>query len=194
MTDARGAALLDIVVSCGLCSVLAAMALPFVSGTLDRERTIIGTQYLASQLYRARVESLKLGRTVAMRFELVGERLQLQAFADGNGNGVSQRDIEDGIDPPLTPPEFLDVRARDVSLRINQPVIEIDGTRQLAPGDDPLRIGSTALLCFSPVGGATAGTLYVAAPRGPQMAIRIFGGTGRVRVLRFDAQARQWRL
>ena len=93
----------------------------------------------------------------------------------------------------LSPAEFLDTRARDVSLRINQPVTEIDGTRVLAPGDDPLRIGSTALLCFSPVGGATSGTLYVASPRGPQMAIRIFGGTGRVRVLRFEAQSRQWR-
>ena len=194
MTDTRGVALLDVVTSCGLCSVIAAMALPFVSGTLDRERTIIGAQYLASQMYRARVESLRQARTVGIRFELVGERLQLQLFADGNGNGLSQRDIDTGADPPLAPAEFLDTRARDVSLRINQPVTEIDGTRSLTPGDDPLRIGSTALLCFSPLGGATGGTLYIAVPRGPQMAVRIFGGTGRVRVLRFDAQARQWRL
>ena len=62
----------------------------------------------------------------------------------------------------------------------------------LEPGDDPLRIGNTSLLTFSPVGSATSGTLYVAAHRGPQMAIRVFGGTGRVRVLMFDAQTRQW--
>ena len=193
MIDSRGIAVVDVLVSCGLCSVIAAMAVPYVSGTLDRERTIIGTQYVAGQLQRARVDSLKQARTVAVRFELIGERIQLQVFADGNGNGVSQRDIDSGVDPSLAPPEFLDTRARDVSLRINQPIIEVDGTRSLYPGDDPLRIGSTALLCFSPGGGATSGTLYVAASRGPQMAIRIFGGTGRVRILRFDAQVRQWR-
>ena len=104
-----------------------------------------------------------------------------------------QRDIDRAIDPPLTPPEYLDDRSRDVSLRINQQVVDVSGAGQLDPGDDPLRIGNTALLAFSPLGGATSGTLYVAAHRGPQMAIRVFGGTGRVRVLTFDAQARQWR-
>jgi len=63
----------------------------------------------------------------------------------------------------------------------------------LNAGDDPLRIGNTALVAFSPTGTATSGTMYVAARHGPQMAIRVFGATGRVRVLTFDAQARQWR-
>ena len=162
-------------------------------GSLDRERTIIGVQYLAGQLQRARLESLKQARSVAVRLEIVDERARLQLFADGNGNGVLQRDIDRAIDPPLTPPEYLDDRSRDVSLRINQTVVDVSGAAQLDPGDDPLRIGNTALLAFSPLGGATSGTLYVAAHRGPQMAIRVFGGTGRVRVLMFDAQARQWR-
>ena len=47
----------------------------------------------------------------------------------------------------------------------------------------------TLLACL----GATSGTLYVSAPRGPQMAIRVFGATGRIRVLMFDARMRQWR-
>jgi len=130
---------------------------------------------------------------VALRLEIVDERARLQLFADGNGNGVSQRDIDRAIDPPLAPPEYLDERSRDVSLRINQRIVDVSGASELDPGADPLRIGNTALLAFSPLGGATSGTLYVAAHRGPQMAIRVFGGTGRVRVLLFDAQARQWR-
>ena len=193
MTDARGAALLDTLVAAALCLTMTAIAVPVIGGSLDRERTIIGVQYLAGQLQRARLESLKQARSVAVRLEIVDERARLQLFADGNGNGVLQRDIDRAIDPPLTPPEYLDDRSRDVSLRINQTVVDVSGAAQLDPGDDPLRIGNTALLAFSPLGGATSGTLYVAAHRGPQMAIRVFGGTGRVRVLMFDAQARQWR-
>ena len=193
MTDARGAALLDTLFASVLCVTMTAIAVPVIGGSLDRERTIIGAQYLAGQLQRARLESLKQARSVAVRLEIVDERLRLQLFADGNGNGVSQRDIERAIDPPLALPEYLDDRSRDVSLRINQRVVDVSGAGQLDPGDDPLRIGNTALLAFSPLGGATSGTLYVAAHRGPQMAIRVFGGTGRVRVLMFDAQARQWR-
>ena len=193
MTDARGAALLDTLVASALCMTMAAIAVPAIGGSLDRERTIVGAQYLAGQLQRARLESLKQARSVAVRLEIVDERARLQLFADGNGNGVSQRDIDRAIDLPLTPLEYLDDRSRDVSLRINQRIVAISGAGHLEPGDDPLRIGNTALLAFSPLGGATSGTLYVAAHRGPQMAIRVFGGTGRVRVLMFDAQARQWR-
>ena len=193
MTDARGVTLVDTLVASALCLTMTAIAVPVIGGSLDRERTIIGAQYLAGQLQRARLESLKQARSVAVRLEIVDERVRVQLFADGNGNGVSQRDIDRAIDPPLTLPEYLDDRSRDVSLRINQRIVDASGAGHLDPGDDPLRIGSTALLAFSPLGGATSGTLYVAAHRGPQMAIRVFGGTGRVRVLMFDAQARQWR-
>jgi type II secretory pathway pseudopilin PulG len=191
--DARGYTLIETVVTASLCTVMGAMALPMIGRTLDRERTIIGAQFLAGQLQRARLESLRRARAVAVRLELVGGRAGVQLFVDGDGDGVLQRDVDLGVDPPLTPLEFLDDRSRDVSLRINQPVTDAGGSGELSPGDDPLRIGATALLSFSPLGGATAGTLYVAARRGPQMAIRVFGGTGRVRILTFDVQARQWR-
>jgi Tfp pilus assembly protein FimT len=192
VTDARGAALIDIVFSVALCAIMAGIAVPVVGGTLDRERTIVGAQYLAGQLTRARLDSLRRARAVAVRLEVIGDRTRLQLFADGNGNGVLQRDIDRGLDQPLTAAEWLDDQARDISLRVNQTITDVSGAATIVPGDDPLRIGKTALLAFSPVGSATNGTLYVSARRGPQMAIRVFGATGRVRVLMFDAQARQW--
>ena len=101
--ETGGAALIDIIVATSLCVLMAAIAVPVIGGTLDRERTIVGAQYLAGQLQRARLESLKRARSVAVRLEVVGDRTQLRLFADGNGNGVLQRDIDRGIDPPLTP-------------------------------------------------------------------------------------------
>jgi Tfp pilus assembly protein FimT len=189
----RGAALIDIVFATALIGVMAAIAVPVVGGTLDRERTIVGTRYLAGQLQRARLEALKRARCVAVRIELVGERAQMRLYADGNGNGVLQKDINNGVDLPLTPASWLDEQSGNVSLRVNQTITSVGGDATLAAGDDPLHIGNTALLTFSPVGGATGGTLYVARHQGPQMAIRVFGATGRVRVLMFDAQTQQWR-
>jgi type II secretory pathway pseudopilin PulG len=193
VTDARGYTLIDTICAAAVCTIMGAIAVPVIGGSLDRERTIIGAQFLAGQLQRARLEALKRARTVAVHVVIIGERTRIQLFVDGDGDGVRQHDVDLGIDPPLAPQEFLDDRSRGVSLRINQAVTDIGGAGELAPADDPLRIGNTALLSFSPLGSATAGTLYVAGHRGPQMAIRVFGGTGRVRVLTFDAQARQWR-
>lgn len=190
---ARGAALIDIVVATSLIVVMTAIAVPVVGGTLERERTIVGARYLAGQLLRARLESLKRARAVAVRLEVFGGRTQLRLFADGNGNGVLQRDIDRGIDLPLTPLAWLDDQARDLSLRVNQAITDVASGDPIAAGEDPLRIGNTALLTFSPLGSATSGTLYVAAHRGPQIAIRVFGATGRVRVLMFDSRTREWR-
>src|SRR6478609_8537337 len=98
-----GYALIDVVVAVSLCVMLSVMAVPVVGGTLERERTIIGARYLTGQLQRARVEALKRGRAVAVRIEVLGDRTEWQLFADGNGNGVLQKDIDRGVDPPLTP-------------------------------------------------------------------------------------------
>ena len=193
MTSSRGAALIDVVVALGLSLVMAAAAVPVIGGTLEREHVIVGTQYLAALVQRARLESLKRAAAVAVRLEVLDGRTAVQLFSDGNGNGVLQRDIDREIDPALTGLEWLDAHGRGVSLRINRAIDDVAGGSRLEAGDDPLRIGNTALVSFSPLGSSTSGTLYVAAPRGPQMAIRIFGATGRVRVLTFDAQARQWR-
>lgn len=193
MTDARGYTLIDTICAAAVCTIMGAIAIPVIGGTLDRERTIIGAQFLAGQLQRARLEALKRARTVAVHVAIVGDRTRIQLFVDGDGDGVRQHDVDHGTDPPLAPPEYLDARSRGLSLRINQAVTDIGGAGELSPADDPLRIGNTALLSFSPLGSANGGTLYIAGHRGPQMAIRVFGATGRVRVMTFDAQARQWR-
>jgi Tfp pilus assembly protein FimT len=187
-----GAAFIDIVVATCLVVVISAMAVPVVGGTLDRERTIIGTRHLAAQLQRARLEAVTRARSVALRIELIDDRTRLRLYADGNGNGVRQKEIDSGVDVPLTPASWLDEQSGNVALRVNQLVTAVTGPGTLAPGDDPLHIGNTTLLSFSPAGSATGGTLYVARPHGPQMAIRIFGATGRVRVLMFDTRTQQW--
>ena len=191
-SDARGVALIDLAVSTALAVILMAMAVPVIGGTLEREHAIVGAQYLAGQAQRARFEALRRSTSVALQLVIVGDRTSLRLFADGNGNGVLQRDIDRGIDPALTGAEWLDTRARDVSLRLNQSVSDIGGAGSLARGDDPLRIGRTSLLVFSPLGGSTTGTLYVAAKKGPQLAVRLYGATGRLRVLRFNDQTRTW--
>jgi Tfp pilus assembly protein FimT len=192
VNDVRGVALIDAVCAIAVCLIMGAIAVPVIGGTLDRERVMVGARYLAGQVQRARLEALRRGASVAVRVDIVSERATTRLFADGNGNGVLQRDIDRGVDVALTGVDWLGDHAQDVSLRINQEVPDIDGNGSLAAGSDPLRIGNSALLTFSPLGSSTSGSLYVSATTGPQFAIRVYGATGRVRVLIFDAQARQW--
>lgn len=188
----RGAALADILAATAFTALVSATTLPVVAGALENERTRTGAQYLATILQQTQLDALRRGTFVALRLTVGPVDTEWQAFADGNGNGVLARDIDEGIDRPLGPPDQLGVHAREVSLRLNQAVPDMGGAGTLAAGADPLRIGRSNLLSFSPTGSATAGTLYVSAPRGPQMAIRITGPTGRLRLLRFDPGAGAW--
>ena len=188
----RGVALADVLAATALTALLSATTIPVVAGALENEHTRAGAQYLGAVVQQTQLDALRRGTFVALRFTTGPVDTEWQAFADGNGNGVLAREIEQGIDLALGPADRIGAHSRQVSLRINQAVPDIGGSGVLATGSDPVRIGRSTLLSFSPTGSATAGTLYVSAPRGPQMAIRITGPTGRVRVLRYDTGAGRW--
>jgi type II secretory pathway pseudopilin PulG len=191
-TNARGVALTDVLCSVAVVGILAAVSVPNIGGSLERERTMVGAQMLAGLAQRARFEALRRGAVVALQVEQSGERTRVSMFVDGNGNGVLQRDIDSKADPAIGGVEWLDQHAHGVSLRINQPVPDIGGGPSLSPGDDPVRIGRTSLVVFSPLGSSTSGTLYVAASQGPQMALRFYGATGRTRLLTFNSVSKHW--
>jgi type II secretory pathway pseudopilin PulG len=191
-SNTRGYGLVDVLAATALLGIVSATAIPVVAGRLHYERAVTGAQYLGSAIRHARMEALRRNTNVALRFATDAHDTSWQLFVDGDGDGVATRDIEDGIDPPLGPVVRLGDQVREVGLRLNQSVPDIGGGGTLQAGDDPLRIGRTSLLSFSPMGSCTSGTLYVAAPSGPQLAIRIMGATGRTRILRYDAGGGTW--
>jgi hypothetical protein len=96
------------------------------------------------------------------------------------------------MDPPLGAGERLGDQFAGVSFGILDGVSAVDSTESLEAGSDPIRLGSSDILSFGPVGTATAGTLYLRGRTREQYAVRVLGVTGRVRVLRFDFASRQW--
>jgi Tfp pilus assembly protein FimT len=176
-----------------LVALVSATTIPVVAGTMEHERVRIAAHYVGARLMHAQLEALRRGVFVAIRVELGDRDAVLQVFADGNGNGVRTRDIEQGIDRPIGPADSIGAHASGVTLRLNQRVLDAGGTAWLDAGSDPLRIGSSTLISCSPTGSLTSGTLYVSAARGPQAAVRITGTTGRVRVLTYDAASVSWR-
>ena len=59
-------------------------------------------------------------------------------------------------------------------------------------GTDPIRIGPTNLLSFTPSGTATPGTIYVRSQDDEQLAVRVVGATARTRVMRYVRETRVW--
>lgn len=193
MRACRGVALLDLLVTCAVVAVLAAVTLPSLDLARDRDAPRLAARHLARRLHWMRIEAVRRNRTVALHFDPnVAGRYAL--YVDGDGDGVSQRDVDDGVDPPVGPAEHLRDAHATVSLGILTAVPPPDGVGVLVPGGEPVRLGNTRFLSFSPQGTATSGSIYLAGPDGRQWCVRVFGATGRVRVWWYDAGAAGWRL
>jgi len=192
LRDPRGAALIDLVFSCALIAVLAAIAIPGLQASRDRDATRMAARHLATKFQLLRVEAVRRNRSVAMRFD-PGNLGRFAVYVDGDGDGVLQGDIDQVIDPPLDAGAHLDDFFSAVSLRVALPVPMPDGPGMLPADADPVRIGNTNLVSFSPLGSSTSGTIYLAGREGSQMCVRLLGSTGRVRVLWFDRASASWR-
>jgi hypothetical protein len=179
------------VFTAGLVAVLSGIAIPMWNATRHQTAARAGARYVAARLQQVRLEALKRNVTVALRIDPT-DLDRIGIYADGDGDGVLQSDIDRGTDPLIEGESRLSDYTT-IPLRIAQDVPEPDTGTPLPAGSDPLRFGRSALIAFSPLGSATGGTLYLAGTKGPQMAVRILGATGRTRVLRFDVASRQWR-
>jgi hypothetical protein len=113
-------------------------------------------------------------------------------YVDGNRNGVRSADIQNGTDRQLVPAErlFDQFPGVDFGALPGLPSVDPGGT---PPGSDPVRLGSSSLATFAPAGTSSSGSLYIRGPRNTQYVVRIYGQTGKTRVLKFDLRTGKWK-
>ena len=181
VADAGGYTLIEMLFVTALIAIVSAIAVPQSLVTLDRARASAAARYLASRMAMARSHAVLRSAHVALRFDEDPSGITFWMFVDGNRNGVRTGDIAADVDPPLDAP----ARLPDLFPGVN---IAVSGDA----GSDPLRIGSSNLLSFTPLGAATPGSIYVRGRDGSQFAIRVLGATGRVRVQRYVPRTRTW--
>jgi hypothetical protein len=118
----------------------------------------------------------------AIRFEQQSDGDYFSVYADGNLNGVLADDIRRGIDRRVSGPFRLDGKAPGVWVGINRGVPAIPPDTGILDTRDPIRFGRSNMVSFSPLGTATPGTFYLAG-ESLQAAVRVVGGTARVRLM-----------
>ncbi len=175
----------------GLIATVTATALPEMQAGLDDARVAGAARYLSSRLADTRMNAVQRSVEVAIRFSLSNGRYSFAAYADGNGNGVTSRDISRGVDRQLLPAERLSDNFRNVDFG-TQPGLPGIEPGDAPPGSDPIKLGTSNSASFSPLGSSSSGTVYVTGPSRAQYAVRVFGGTGKIRVYRFDRRAAKW--
>jgi prepilin-type N-terminal cleavage/methylation domain-containing protein len=186
----HGFSLIELMVVVGIAATLTIVAIPEFVAALDAYRTLGAARYLSSQLHRTRVEAVTRSANTALRFEPAGTSYTFSTFVDGNRNGVSGRDISEGIDQRLSPAMSLREQFSGVDFGTVADLPSPDGTT--LDGTDPIRFGVTHMAAFTARGTATPGSVYIRSSRGTQYVLRVFGDTGKSHLLKFDRRRRQW--
>ena len=187
-----GFSLLEVLVAISIMAIAAGAAVPFAHGSVDRSRTAAAAHYVAGRIALARFEAVKRSAFVAIRFLETSDGIRLRAYVDGNANGVRTEDIASNIDRAISSEEQLDHHFQGVTFGIQPNVTPIDPGQPLDP-DDPIQIGASPLLSFSPNGSCTSGTLFIRGQRASQFAVRVLGVTGRSRVFEYEFENAKWR-
>lgn len=175
----------------GVVATTCSVAIPQALTTLDDMRTLGAVRYLSTRLHETRMEAVRRSKHTAVRFTSSGERYIFRIYADGNNNGVRSVDIQSGNDPALRPPERLSDQFAEVDFGTLPGLPAVD-PQSPPPGSDPIRVGTSRMVVFTALGTATPGSLYVRSRRRAQYVIRIFGETGKIRILRFNEQTGKW--
>jgi type II secretory pathway pseudopilin PulG len=187
-----GYSLLELVFVMALSITVSAAAVPQYLSGLDDTHATAATRYVSARLQRARMDAVVRSASVAIQFSSSPTGYAFGVYADGNRNGVLTYDIQHGIDRPLGAVEQLSDQFPGVDFGVLPGLPAIDSGSS-PPGSDPIHLGSGSLASFSSAGTSSSGTLYLRSRGGAQLAIRIFGETGRTRLLQFDRNAWIWR-
>ena len=188
---AGGYSMIELLFVVGLIMTISAVSVPHILIGLDDYRAAAAARYVSTRLQRARMEAVVRSRAVAVRFNhATGDHYVFAVYVDGNHNGVTADDIGHGIDQVVSPAESINdaFPGIDFGALPGLPPVEPGG---VPPGDDSIRLGTSDSATFTASGTSTSGSVYLRG-RTAQYVVRIFGETGKTRVLRFNSRARRW--
>jgi prepilin-type N-terminal cleavage/methylation domain-containing protein len=185
-----GYSLIELLVVLAILITLSGVAVPNLLAQIDESRARGAARYLSGRLQQARMQAVLRSSDVAVRFVADELGYRYAVYVDGNGNGVLTRDIQSGADGTILWPERLSDQFSGVDFGTLPNLPGVDSGA--APGDDPVKLGTSNILTFSAHGTSSSGSLYIRGPHNAQYVVRVFGGSGKVRVLRFDAGTWTW--
>jgi Type II transport protein GspH len=170
---------------------LGGVATPPLRHAADTLRAAGAARYVATRFQRTRMEAVTRSADVAVRFTPSGSSYTFGIYVDGNRNGVLKSDVLSGVDWRLGAVERLpdNFPGVDFGALPGLPPVDAGGTQ---PGSNPIRLGASASASFSALGSSSTGTVYIRGAGNQQLAVRIYGETGKTRVMKFDNRTRKW--
>ena len=192
----RGFTLLEALIVLAVLGLMASLGLVRLTSLYRRSALDLAAEEVRSALHQARATAIRYNANAALRFDDRPPVGATRIYRDGDGDGVLSRDIDTAVDPAVGPPRRVGSPGLGIHYGFppnSRPRDPADPRRRLDRLDDPIRFNLSNMASFDPMGTSTPGTIYLTDGVDGLVAVRVFGRSGRIRILRWDAEADQWR-
>lgn len=187
-----GYSLSEVLVVIAIVGLFTSIAFPTVTSMIRRSALRAAAGELRSIFHAARMRAIARSTNCGLKFFLADGEWQYAIYDDGDGDGVRNDDIRDGIDKRVAParPALRESKAATIGL-LDRAIKDPDGDA-LVPSAPPVRFNRSAICSFSPMGESTPGTIYLTDRAGELYAVRVYGISAKITTLRYDAKALRW--
>lgn len=196
LRSSKGFQLYELLVVLTILSVVGTIGIPRILDWTRHLKIDLATHELVGVLRMARSYAVRHSTKVGVKFRPASRSgTTYTLYRDGDGDGVLTADIDTGIDPQVGSPRQLAYFGSFA--RFGFP----PGPAPRDPGnpasrldrlDDPIRFNRSDIASFNPLGGSTPGSLYVTDGRYLLSVVRLYGRTGKMKILHYDPETEVW--
>lgn len=187
----HGFTLIELLTALAIIGMFVAIAMPQWL-TLQRHAAVrAASEELQSVLRGARMRAIASGRNCGVRFTQSGNDWMYALYDDRNGNGIKTAEINSGVDKMIAGPKRVLNTVRFAKIALPGKTITDPDGDPLKPTASPVQFGTSSICSFSPLGAATAGTIYLTDSSNEIWCARVYGVSAKVRLLRY-AGGKKW--
>lgn len=192
MSRRDGYSLIELLIVLGIIGIMILVALPVTTKLQRRAALRAASTELRGIFQLARSRAIAHSANCGIKFFQIANVWVFALYDDGDGDGVRNDDITRGTDRMVTTPRVVLPESPAITIGVlAESIRDPDGDR-LTAKSSPIVFGRSTICSFSPLGASTPGTIYITDRRSDLYAVRVYGTTAKVRMLRYDRGTKRW--
>lgn len=188
----RGFSLLETLIVVAIIGLMVAMTLPSFDRMRRQSALRAAAAELRTQFHLTRSRAIARNVYTGMKFLLLGGEWHFAVYEDGDGDGVRNDDIKSGKDRLISRPRAVLPTTKVVTIGLLDIAIKDPDGDPLPPTKSPVAFNTSTICSFSPLGQSTPGTIYITDDGTDLYAVRVFGTSAKIRVLRYVRSTKKW--